>query len=286
MIITRSIKVSLCLLLATCLLCVGCAPVSYNRYQTANTLGAGEMKLMIGANAAHDVIFPVYSEIELDMNDEMYDWARENGVGYDLEDIFEDVLTESVLIMLYVPTLGLAPDFELLYAVGVHDRVDIEARLTASLYGRLNAKVLLAEFGDSGALSISPGVGFRDIKGDQSENTIGDGEAEDSYSGYVLSAELPLLIGRQGEHVSPYIGPLYVYHYADIDYRRKTSGLDQEFDHTIEYGLSFHQLGLIVGSEFHWGHFSITPELVGMYHNGPGINYWMLYPGLALGGSW
>lgn len=61
------------------LLPMGCAPVTYNRYQTAQTLGKGEMKFMVGANFANDLAaLNVPFDLQDEMDEKLFDWSEKH----------------------------------------------------------------------------------------------------------------------------------------------------------------------------------------------------------------
>ena len=285
----RQPHILLHILVCFILTCLGCAPMTYNRYQTAHTLGKWEMKLAVSANMSRDPIFQAWNELAGEMDREFLGWAQHK----DLERQYIDAVLEANENIdetaMYSSDAGFIPDCELIYAIGVHDRVDLELRSTISGYYRLNSKILIAELGPHGGLSIAPGIGYRAIHtfrfhtSYKPEDNI---EISDDFSGWAMTAEVPLIIGWRFSHVSPYMAPMYAYHYLNVDYTRRTDHLHPEFERTLQYDLHFHQVGLIAGVQFSFWHIIITPEIAGIFHTGPGVDVLALYPGIALGAFW
>lgn len=260
-----------------------CAPVTYNRYQTAQTLGKGEVKLLAAAAIAHDLTAPAAFDISDDMDTELLDWSRDHpgNEGEVLELVGEDLLLDTLWSMEFA-----IPDVEVIFAVGVHDRVDLEARISALGYGRFNTKVLLLKFGERGALSVAPGLGYRRVEG---SGSIAGGDAKDTYKGSVITAELPVIVGWQWEHVAPYVAPVFNYHRMTLQYTREATGFNPDFKRTLDYDFDIHNAGLIAGVQFKFGAFVITPEVVGNYSFSPGndhIDMFFVYPGVSLGAAW
>lgn len=200
----------------------------------------------------------------------------------------------------WIGSLGFYPDLELLYAIGVSDTVDVEARAILTGYFRLNTKTRLFSVGKNSALTILPGLGFRTIDEDQdakdedikqenkpaSEND--NWRLKDRYKGYVITGELSVIIGWQFKHLSPYIAPVYYYNYMSIALTRKIDGLSSDFKETVDKTYNFHSIGLIVGLQIKLWKFLITPELVGLYNIPFGARTlagW-IYPGLSIGFNW
>ena len=71
----------------------------------------------------------------------------------------------------------------------------------------------------------------------------------------------------------------------EIDYTRKANVVPT-FKSEIHDNFIVHQAGLMVGVQFQLGDLLLTPEVVGMYHNGEDVDTYAFYPGLALGASW
>lgn len=284
---------------ALLILCLGCAPVTYNRYQTAHTLGKCEMKLMVGANIANDLaLLSTPFDLQDEMDDKLLDWSDKHpGNEDDVWEIYNHDFWEGFLAIL---SLGVYPDLELLYAIGVSDTVDVEARATFTGYFRLNTKIKLFSIGQNGALAISPGVGYRNIDdeqeakdgdvkyGDEPASEDDNWQLKDKYEGYVITVELPVIIGWQFKHLSPYFAPVYYYNYMPIAFTRKISGLSSDFNETVDEVYNFHSIGLMVGLQIKLWKFLITPELVGVYHipSGAVTLPGFIYPGLSIGLNW
>ncbi|MDP8256850.1 MAG: hypothetical protein P9M14_13960 [Candidatus Alcyoniella australis] len=258
-----------------------CAPFTYNRYQTAQTLGQGEMKLMVAANLGSDMASQLAPELIDEMEDKLDVWALEYPEyqyladkinDSDFWDDFEDIGFD-----------GAQPDVEVLFAAGLTDKIDLELRVSGTLYVRANAKIMLAKLGNRGAFSISPGLGWHWIK--EREYKLDYDLCIDSYKGQGYTAELPLIFGWQFEHVAPYFAPIYAFHFIEMDYTRDANVVPT-YKTEITEQFYAHQIGLAAGVQFHLGDILITPEVVGMYHTNEYFDMFSVYPGLALGATW
>lgn len=254
----------------------GCAGVNHNRYQTAETLGKGNMKMMAGSNISPVMHHHARFELEDKHDEEMRRQGIYDGAGSALEEIFDS------LGAVFTTWPG---DMEILYAIGVKDNVDLEFRLGASPTLRFNSKIKIAEFGKRGALAIAPGLGIKLFGG---KDTDGDEmvSVTDEFTGYITSLELPFILGWEFDRASPYLYFHDYLHAVSIEYRRHTQGLPKNYDETFEETYYYNALGGGFGVQFLWGKFVLTPELGLFWLNGPEINMGMPSFGLALGGKW
>jgi len=260
----------------------GCQPAAYTRYQTAHTLGKGEMKLM---GASHFATAPqglLAFELDKEMDKRLERWQQKYGPGdADWEEFVEDIV-EAVFVMPFeILAQAGGFDVEILYAIGVAENVDIELRATATGYLRGNVKVKIADMGTRGAMAISPGVGWRSFS-----HTTEDDDYKDQYRGNVYTGELPLIFGWKFDKTAIYFAPTYIYHMIDIRYSRDTYNMAHNFSDTIEEKVDFHIPGIIAGVEFSYGHFVMTPEISFFHTFNKYYDSGYLYPGLALGGKW
>ena len=267
----------------TLALCASCASVSYNRYQTAQTLGTGNMKLTASMQMENPITADAAWDMSRKMDDDMWHWSHNHpGNWPEVSKITGGDVVGNLFGMILGAGL-LAPDIEVSYSAGVHDRVDIQASLTAMLYGRFNTKILLTKLGPKGAMSIAPGIGYRRIN---YSDDISEGGTKDRMEGNLFTAELPLIIGWQFTHVSPYFAPAYFFHWMGLDYTRKSPDLEPAFSQSVKKKMTMNYAGLIAGVQFKWGKFVMTPELVVTYGPKYGKNIFWIYPGFSLGAAW
>jgi hypothetical protein len=271
-------------LVAVVLSAAACAPVTYNRYQIAQPLGTGKMKMEVAASYNRDLTFPIAWDIESKMDAKLMDWAAEHPQYLDeasqiaASDFFMNIFLG--LVATSVNVFAVEP--EIIYAVGVHETTDLEIRVSGTGYARINTKTKAADLGRYGAFAVAPGIGYRNI------SQVSDEEegAEDRYRGYVLTFELPLLFSWKFDNVAPYFGPCYYYHYMPLEYTRKIDSFYPVFNETIREDYHFHNVGLTIGTQFKFGGFIFAPEMVMLYNNANGFETGSFHPGLALGGTW
>jgi len=286
-----SIKWLFLLTAALTLLVAGaCAPVTYHRYQPAHPIGQGEWKVTASAETGRDMIMPAETALHTEMESELWDYRFENDEDLQLADVFVDI----VEVIAFSPMLMLGsmfglPEYGLDVGYGVTDSFDMYLGVTGSGYVHGNGKVRLASFGEHGALSLAPGAGFLLFDSgpfDGEENNL---EYKDSYSGSVITAELPLLIGWQFEKLSPYFALHTSYHRVNIEYRREISELDPDFDATIDFAYDVLNVGLTAGLQIKLGHFLLTPEILALYAvpmQDDVVPVVFLSPGIAIGAQW
>jgi hypothetical protein len=256
-----------------------CAPVTYNRYQTAQTIGQGNVKAIAAIDKSHELMMLKNMDIYAKVDEKLVDWSFEHPGN---EEEVAEIVGLDVLDSFTTATVGATTfDVEAALAVGVTDWVDLEARATATGYFRGNAKFLVHKFGKRGAVAISPGAGYRGV--DSGKVDIGSG-AEDHYKGTVWTGELPIIIGWQWDHFSPYIAPMYAYHRLNVAYTRKVKDLSPSFEATINDSFDYHSVGLAAGVQMKIGGFICTPEIIGLYTMLDDLDYTMIYPGIAIGG--
>ena len=276
-------KVVLCLATVFCMAVFsGCQPAAYTRYQSAHTLGKGEMQLLAASHIAPAPHGRAANDMEKDMDDKLEKWEETHGHGdADFEEAVEEIMEAIFVEPGRVISNAVGMDMEVIYSVGVADNVDIELRATITGYLRGNTKIKLADLGSRGALAISPGIGWR---GFSYEND--DDDYKDQYRGNLFTGELPLIFGWKWEKASLYFAPTYIYHRVNIRYTRDTYNLPLNFNGVIEEKLDFHVPGVVAGVETHVGHFIFTPEVGFFYYFSEKGDGGFLSPGMAIGGRW
>ena len=291
----RTVGIVIAFFALVLLVCGGCSSVSYNRYQDAETLGKGTMRLQASVQWEPSHLPAIYDDIDERFDDRLGAWLRNSGYDDDpniwdnpgggLADALGNIFGEPDRDR---PNPG-AINLECLFAYGVTDIVDLEARATLGGYARANAKIRLASLGESGALSIAPGIGYRAIRySDYWDSDLYRGfdqiEISDRVNGNLYTAEVPLIFGYKTGPASLYAAPFYAFHYTTLSARRETSGFEEEFRTELDRTYNIHVVGLIAGVKFQWGRFVFTPEVGAVYS--PTFNSWNIAPGIALGASW
>jgi hypothetical protein len=249
-----------------CLALAACAPVTYNRYQPAQTMGEGQFKLAASIDTGCDPMGELWPDV-----------ANEVGA----------LCTDDPCSGRGVAAAANAPGGNVSFAYGAADIVDVEASLSTALYARANAKVQLLRFGGNGALALSPGGGYLPFAGHGSSDPNLDSIHRDRFSGFVGTFEAPLTVGWEVAPASIYFGAMSAYTHIQIDYHRIATDYRQNIEHRYDWIL----LGPIFGVQFRWKWFIITPEIVVPFKAvrfRPAYDESTFYisPGLQLGARW
>jgi len=260
-------------------LLAACAPLTYNRYQPAQTMGQGQFKLAASCEFVEAAQLDVMNDVAQQMENKMNAWADNHP---------NDVLAQGGARTQgsYVGPPFPPPHGNISLAYGAASNVDVEVSFSTDLYGRANAKVQLLRFGSNGALAFSPGIGFFDYPQKDPHNG-GPPGTHDKESGFVGTVEAPLTVGWQYDHVAPYLGLMPVYN--RIQFKIERTVVHSAFDGVLWDDFDCFSVGPVVGAQFKWSWFILTPEVVMLYThvNGrfgvlPAIN---VMPGLQLGGQ-
>lgn len=274
------------------MMAAACAPVTYNRYQSAHSMAQGEWQATVSAELGRDMVMPTYPYLEIEMKEKMREYTQEHTGHYDFEGAIEDLAETFALLAIMSPGAALGfpiPQTSLELGYGVTDRWDLHLGVTASGYVHANTKFELTRFGEHGALAMVPGLGFLHFNQGPDEVDDHDFTMEDSYTGNVFTVEMPFLVGWQFKHLSPYLGLHTSYHHTEIDFRRKIVELNPDFDTTISFAYDAVNIGLIAGLEWKLKYFVLTPELTALYS--PPLQedimpVLFLSPGVAIGARW
>lgn len=262
-------------IVAICLFGSGCAPAAYNRYQTADTLGAGEVKIAVTANYSPSPVNQSAEKVRTQMDDRFREWsAPYSGETWvrNLEESFTEPFVYGQANHIY------NPNFEAIFAVGVHDSLDFEIRSTHSGYVRFNTKARVFRYKDMLAISIAPGAGYVEYDGEASGDNY-----TDTANGRMITAELPVIVGWEFKGVSPYAALYLVYHNIDMDYRRQTEGTPYIFDESIKDTYHLYLPGLIGGLQYKHKWCIVTLELTANYMLSDLVNGLVISPGFLVG---
>jgi hypothetical protein len=267
-----------------------CAPVSYNRYQPANTMGQGQFKLMASAELGRELAMAADFDIWEQMHHRLNEWAVDHpGYGDEIAGMEAADLLAGFTFFLLGGAFGYpVPNASIIAAYGVTDNVDLEASVSTSLYLHAGTKIRLLRFG-RGALAISPAVGYLPIDSGNGEGSSGNVNFADRYQGYVANVEMPLLFGWEFTHVSPYFGLHASYQRLDLKYTMTITDFDPDFEATVNPVYDLWNVGLVAGVQFKWSAFVLTPELVWLYTAPATDEPWprsFISPGLAIGAQW
>lgn len=251
----------------------GCT-TNMTRFQTTETLGAGNMKMQAAVTLGFNNFYQIDKELEKEMDEKSIEDARGT---YDSD--YVDIVKDGASYDSYKDYSYFQSSLEIIYALGVTNDIDIDIRASTGGQFRLNGKFKLPKFGRGGALAIAPGIGFQIIN---IESETDDGETTittDTISGYLYTATVPLIIGWKCDVVCLYMHVGYGINLFDITYERDVSGIYQyDFKKFEDVHIGYVALGM----EAKFKHFMIGPEiLAGM------SNYYVLSQlGIALGAHW
>jgi len=266
-----------------------CAPVSYNRYQPAHTMGQGQFKLMASAQLGRELAMAADFDIWEQMHQRLNEWAVDHpGYGDEIAGMEAADLLAGFTFFLLGGAFGYpVPNASIIAAYGVSDNVDLEASVSTSLFFRAGTKIRLLKFG-RGAFAISPAIGYMPINASGS-GTSGNVAFTDHYGGYVANVEMPLLVGWEFTHVSPYFGLHASYQRLNLKYTMTITDFDPDFEATVNPVYDLWNVGLVAGVQFKWSAFVLTPELVWLYTAPGSDELWstsFISPGLAIGAQW
>jgi hypothetical protein len=272
-------------------LLAACAPLTYNRYQPAQTMGEGQFKLAASAEFGREMIATADSNLTTKMDADMTNWGVDHSQYASQIDAAKgaDIYAKTLRYTLG-PAIGYpVPTVDVYAAYGASKDLDFEVSLSTDLYARLNAKVQAWRFGGNGALAVSPGFGFLRF-GTSDSGRAGGVSMKDKYSGYVGTFEAPVTVGWQFDHVSPYFGLLPSYQYVQATFTRIIHQFKPSFNQTVDAEYDIFSVGLVAGVQCKFRAFILTPEIVLLYSfASSGLTFpqpVFFSPGLQLGAQW
>lgn len=252
-------------LLLIILLVAGCAAVSVNNYQNAETLGKGNFK-MGGA----------------------FEYGKRVDVGIDTYEGEIEIQNHLDWDNFTFPMVVLSGQF------GITKSTDIELTLTSSPFiipGSMiiHLKQNLAHTPGNLAISVMPGGGIFGVHSESSGGIIFHPELrfeeEEEFLGYHL--DLPIIISKRWNFFSLHLSPRYMYQCLKVrtDYKEFRKSDDTMMKHNSdEETFQFHPFGATVGFSLVFKHLQLTPEVSYLrVKDLPKDAYrWILYPGLGL----
>ncbi len=276
---------------ALCLLALlaACSPITYNRYQPAQTMGEGQFKLAASAEFGKEMAANVQTSLAAQMDQKVLAWSTSHPLPGGRTLGAAGVGPPSSVGILNLPALSdPVPQANVYFAYGLTNTLDLEGSISTAPYFRFNAKAQVWQFGSRGAVAVAPGVGYLPF----SESASGSGgRVKDKYSGYAATAELPVVVGWQYHVVSPYVGVLLAYNHIGLNFSRVDSDFTPAFSGFLTADYDLFSVGPMVGVQLKFGPFILTPELIALYAHGAGSGLvlphsFFLSPGLQLGGQW